>query len=64
MHRGRDQRQEARMNTDAKPGRSVSWAWRLGQLAQGLVMGPLLFFAVLGLLALADNVLPFKYQGY
>lgn len=49
---------------DWKPEKGPTWAWRVGQIAQGLVMGMLLFFAVLGLLALAGNVLPFRYQGY
>ncbi len=48
----------------AVPPKMIPWAWRLGQIVQGLVMGPLLFLAVLGLLALAGDVLPFVYQGY
>lgn len=38
--------------------------WRIGQVAQGLVMGVLLVFALIGLFALAGNVAVFSYQGY
>ena len=38
--------------------------WRIGQVAQGLVMGVLLVFALIGLLALAGNATAFSYQGY
>jgi len=50
------------MNTPPENG--PVWAWRAGQVAQGLVMGALLFFAVVGLLALAGDVTAFSYQGY
>ncbi len=46
------------------PKQAVPWAWLIGQVAQGLAIGPLLFFAFLGLLALAENVRAFTYQGY
>ncbi len=44
--------------------RPPGWPWRLGQLAQGLVMGMLLVAAVIGLLALIGGVSIFVYQGY
>ena len=40
------------------------WFWRAGQVVQGIVMGCLLLFAVIGLLALANHVAVFRYQGY
>ncbi len=46
------------------PDKGPVLPWRIGQILQALVMGPLIVFALLGLLALADNVLPFTYQGY
>lgn len=39
-------------------------AWCIGQVAQAIVMGILLLFAILGLLAVANNALPFQYQGF
>jgi hypothetical protein len=39
-------------------------AWRLGQIAQGLVMGVLLFFVLLALVSAAGNVTIFQYQGF
>lgn len=44
--------------------RTRHWAWRAGQVAQGLVMGVLLWDAVIGLLGLVGNVTIFIYQGY
>lgn len=41
-----------------------TWPWRAGQIAQGLVLGVLLFIAVLGLIALSGSVTVFRYQGY
>lgn len=40
------------------------WPWRLGQIAQGLIMGVLLWMSVVGLLKLAVGVPIFVYQGY
>lgn len=39
-------------------------AWRLGQIAQGLVMGVLLFFVLLALISAASDVTVFQYQGF
>lgn len=47
-------------DTDAR----LTWSWRVGQIAQGLVLGVLLFVAILGLVALSGNVTVFRYQGY
>jgi len=38
--------------------------WRLGQIAQGFVMGILLVFSAVGLAALYGNVKAFQYQGF
>jgi len=38
--------------------------WRIGQLLQGVVMGVLLVFAALGLIAMYGNVSAFQYQGF
>jgi hypothetical protein len=38
--------------------------WRIGQVAQGVIMGVLLVFACLGLAALYGNVSAFQYQGF
>jgi len=46
------------------PLATASRFWRAGQILQGIVMGCLLFFAMLGLLALASHVTVFRYQGY
>ncbi|GGH24699.1 hypothetical protein GCM10007036_31270 [Alsobacter metallidurans] len=51
------------MKRDSLPDAS-DLGWRLGQLLQGIIVGPLLFFAILGLLALSGDVAPFSYQGY
>lgn len=40
------------------------WPWRIGQIAQGVIMGGLLVFAALGLAALYGNVSAFQYQGF
>lgn len=39
-------------------------ATRLGQIAQGMVVGILLVLALFELLAQMGNVTPFKYQGF
>jgi hypothetical protein len=39
-------------------------ATRLGQIAQGVVIGILLVLALFELLAQMGNVTPFKYQGF
>ncbi len=38
--------------------------WRIGQVAQGIVMGVLLVFSAVGLAALYGNVSAFQYQGF
>jgi hypothetical protein len=38
--------------------------WRVGQIAQGLIMGVLLAFAAVGLAAMYGNVSAFQYQGF
>ena len=38
--------------------------WRLGQIAQGFVMGVLLVFSAAGLAAMYGNVKAFQYQGF
>lgn len=38
--------------------------WRLGQIAQGFVMGILLVFSAVGLATLYGNVKAFQYQGF
>ena len=37
---------------------------RLGQIAQGLFLGPLLVLAIIKLVSLAGDLLPFRYQGF
>ncbi len=46
------------------PEEGPVWAWRAGQIAQGIVMGAMLVIAVVGLLAVAGDVTAFSYQGY
>ena len=46
------------------PGKEPIWPSRIGQLVQGIAMGVLLVFALIGLLALSGNVTAFSYQGY
>jgi len=38
--------------------------WRIGQIAQGLVMGILLVISGLGLLTKIGHVATFQYQGF
>ncbi|HEX7751726.1 MAG TPA: hypothetical protein VF440_04940 [Novosphingobium sp.] len=40
------------------------WAWRLGQIVQGVGMGVLLFHAVLSLITVAGHITAFRYEGY
>lgn len=37
---------------------------KAGQIAQAIVMSILLFWAMLGLIEMADNIGLFRYQGY
>ncbi len=46
------------------PEQRKSWPWRIGQIVQGVVMGLLLCRALFGLIAFADGVAAFRYQGY
>ncbi len=42
----------------------VQWAYRLGLLAQGLILGGLLALALMNLLAEAGDVRLFRYQNF
>lgn len=47
-----------------KPEKGPALPWRIGQIAQGLILGSLLVFAMLGLVAAYGNVKAFQYQGF
>lgn len=47
-----------RKETPASPFR------QLGRVLQGLVLGPLLLLAIIKLVSLAGDLLPFRYQGF
>ncbi|MBO6690169.1 MAG: hypothetical protein NXH70_05725 [Hyphomonas sp.] len=49
--------------SDPKPDH-VKWAYRAGIIAQGVVLGVLLFLALINLWAEADNVRLFRYQNF
>ncbi len=49
--------------SDLKPDH-VKWAYRAGIIAQGVVLGVLLFLALINLWAEADNVRLFRYQNF
>jgi hypothetical protein len=42
----------------------VIWAYRLGKIAQGLILGGLLALALMNLLAEAGDVRLFRYQNF
>jgi hypothetical protein len=46
------------------PDNHLTLPWRIGQILQGTVMGILLVFSVLELIALHSSVTIFQYQGY
>lgn len=40
------------------------WPWKLGQTVQGIALGLLLFRALMGVMAFAENIVAFRYQGF
>jgi hypothetical protein len=46
------------------PDNHLITPWRIGQVLQGIVMGVLLVFSALQLIALRGSVTIFQYQGF
>lgn len=52
------------MIRDEPASRIRKWIWWAGQVVQGVVIGALLFHAVLNLLAVAGHITAFRYEGF
>ncbi len=48
---------------DETPKEAQSW-YRAGAVLQGLILGPLVTFAVLNLIRMASGATIFRYQGF
>jgi hypothetical protein len=52
------------MTKRARISFSAKAIWRLGQIAQGLIMGGLLFYAILQLTGATGPITAFRYEAY
>ncbi len=50
--------------SDSNSDRSISRPRHIGRLIKGFVIGFLLPFAIIELIALGSDIAPFKYQGF